>query len=115
MLPTRKSTPVSRRSRAVGVEVRVPSLGTSFGAFAASVRPESVFLSTFQILEPGTAVIATLSLADGPLVLDGIVVEHGDPAGMGIVVEFVEVDDALRARLSSASSIAPPEVQSRVA
>ena len=118
MLPTRKSAPAPRRSPAVAVEVRVPSLGSSFGALAASIRPEGIFLSTFQLLEPGTAVVATLSLPDGPLVLDGIVVEQGDPAGMGIAVELVDVDDVARARLSAASSIAPPSAiaqQARVA
>ena len=108
MLPNRKSAPAPRRSAAIAVEVRVPSLGTSFGALAASIRPEGVFLSTFQILEPGTAVIATLSLADGPVVLDGVVVDQGDPAGMGIAVELVDVDDATRTRLAAASSMVPP-------
>ena len=89
MLPTRKSSPAPRRSPAIAVEVRIPSLGTAFGALAASVRPEGVFLSTFQTLGPGTAVIMTLSLADGPLVLDGVVVDQGDPAGMGIAVDFI--------------------------
>ena len=112
MLPTRKSAPVPRRSPAVAVEVRVPSLGTSFGALAASVRPEGVFLSTFQ---PGTAVITTLSLLDGPVVLDGVVVDQGDPAGMGIAVEFVGIDDEQRTRLAAASSIVPPAVHARVA
>jgi hypothetical protein len=97
------------------VEVRVPSLGTSFGALAASVRAEGVFLSTFQVLEPGTAVITTLSLLDGPVVLDGIVVEAGDPAGMGIAVAFVGIDDAQRSRLAAASTIVPPAVHARVA
>ncbi len=115
MLPNRKSASAPRRSPAVAVEVRVPSLGTSFGALAATIRPEGVFLSTFQVLGPGTAVITTLSLGDGPIVLDGVVVEPGDPAGMGIAVEFVEVDDVARTRLSAASSIAPPAAQARVA
>ncbi|MDB5217300.1 MAG: hypothetical protein JWO86_5227 [Myxococcaceae bacterium] len=108
MLPNRKSAPAPRRSPAIAVEVRVPVLGTSFGALAATVRPEGVFLSTFQVLEAGTAVIMTVSLSDGPVVLDGIVVEQGDPAGMGIAVELVDIDDTMRMRLTAASSIAPP-------
>ncbi len=96
MLPNRKSAPAPRRSPAIAVEIRVPSLGTSFGALASSIRPEGVFLSTFHTLPPGSAVILTLSLADGPVVLDGLVVDHGDPAGMGIAVAFVDVDDAAR-------------------
>ena len=90
------------------MEVRVPSLGTSFGALAASIRPEGVFLSTFQELAPGTSVIAALSLPDGQLVVDGVVVDSGDPAGYGIAVQFEDVDDLMRMRLSAASSVAPP-------
>lgn len=86
----------------------MPSLGTSFGALAASIRPEGVFLSTFQVLEVGTEVVATLSLPDGPAEVDGRVVEQGDSAGSGIAVEFSLVDDMMRMRLSAASSIAPP-------
>ena len=108
MLPLRKSSPAPRRSPAVAVEVRVPSLGMSFGALASTIRPEGVFLSTFQVLAVGTVVIATLSLPDGPAIVDGIVVDQGDPAGQGIAVEFEPVDDCMRMRLSAASSIAPP-------
>jgi hypothetical protein len=108
MLPIRKSSPPSRRSPAVAVEVRVPSLGTSFGALAASIRPEGVFLSTFQEVDVGTAVVATLSLPDGPLEVDGVIVERGDPAGQGMAVAFDGVDDIMRRRLSAASSVAPP-------
>jgi hypothetical protein len=108
MLPIRKSAPAPRRSPAIAVEVRVPSLGTSFGALASSIRPAGVFLSTFQSLPPGSAVITTLSLADGPVVLDGLVVDHGDPAGMGIAVAFVDVDEATRVKLAAASSMVPP-------
>ena len=111
MLPNRKSSPMHRRSPAVAVEVRVPSLGTSFGALASSLRPEGVFLSTFQELAVGTAVVATLSLPDGPLEVDGIVVDQGDPAGQGVAVQFHAVDDLMRMRLSAASSIAPPASQ----
>jgi hypothetical protein len=107
MLPIRKSSPVPRRSPAVAVEVHVPGLVISFGALAASIRPEGVYLSTFQELEIGTVVVATLSLPDGPAVVDGVVVTPGDPAGQGLAVEFVDVDDATRARLSAASSVAP--------
>jgi hypothetical protein len=108
MLPNRKSSPASRRSPAVAVEVRVPSLGRSFGALAASIRAESIFLSTFQDLAVGTIVVATLSLPDGPAVVDGVVVDRGDAAGQGLAVALSEIDDVLRSRLSAASSIAPP-------
>lgn len=102
MLPTRKSSPVPRRPAAVAVEVRVPSLGTSFGALAASVRPDGVFLSTFQELGVGTQVVATLSLPDGPAIVDGVVVDGGDSAGQGIALALEGLDDALRERLRAA-------------
>jgi hypothetical protein len=107
MLPIRKSQLVPRRSPAVAVEVRVPSLGTSFGALAASIRPEGVFLSTFQELEVGTLVIAALSLPDGPAEVDGVVIEANDSSVQGIAVRFEDVDDAMKMRLSAASSVAP--------
>lgn len=106
MLPIRKSYP-PRRSPVVAVEVRVPALGTAFGAIALSVRPEGVFLSTFRELAIGTEVVATLSLPDGPLEVDGIVVQRGDPAGQGLAVQFGMIDDIMRMRLSAAAS-APP-------
>ncbi len=86
----------------------MPSLGTAFGALASAIRAEGVFLSTFQVLAVGTAVVATLSLPDGPAEVDGVVVEPGDAAGMGIAVEFASVDEPMRLRLSAAASIAPP-------
>jgi hypothetical protein len=101
MLP-RKSSPAPRRNPAVSVEVRVPSLGTAFGALAASVGPDRVFLSTFHALAIGTPVVATLSLPDGPAVVDGVVIEQGDAAGQGIALALEGLDDALRARLRAA-------------
>ena len=86
----------------------MPSLGTAFGALASAIRPEGVFLSTFHELAIGTPVAATLSLPDGPLEIDGLVVDHGDPAGQGIAVQFDDVDDVTRMRLSAASSRVPP-------
>lgn len=108
MLTIRKSYPPRRRSPVVAVEVRVPALGTAFGAIALSVRPEGVFLSTFQELAVGTEVIATLSLPDGPLEVDGVVAPRGDPAGQGLAVQFDMIDDIMRRRLSAAASSAPP-------
>lgn len=108
MLPNRKSAPAPRRSHAIAVEVRVPSLGMAFGALASSIRPEGVFLSTFQELAIGTSITAMLSLPDGPAVVDGVVVDQGDPARRGVAVTFDPVDDDLRSRLAAASSIAPP-------
>ena len=101
MLP-RKSSPAPRRHTPVSVEVRVPSLGTAFGAIAANVGPEGVFLSTFHALAVGTAVIATLSLPDGPVIADGVVVDGGDAAGQGIALALEVIDDALRDRLCAA-------------
>jgi hypothetical protein len=102
MLPNRKSSPAPRRNAAVCVEVRVPYLGTAFGALAADVAPDRVFLSTFHALAVGTPVIATLSLPDGPAVVDGVVIEPGDPAREGIALALEGLDDALRARLRAA-------------
>ena len=100
MLP-RKSSPAPRRNTPVSVEVRVPSLGTAFGAIAANVGPEGVFLSTFHALAVGTAVIATLSLRDGPVIADGVVVEATD-AGQGIALALEGLDDTARERLRAA-------------
>lgn len=102
MLPTRKSSPAPRRNTAISVEVRVASLGTAFGALAASIGPDRVFLSTFHALAVGTPVEATLSLPDGPVVVDGIVAEQGDSAGQGIALALEGLDDAVRARLRAA-------------
>jgi hypothetical protein len=102
MLPTRKSSPAPRRNAAVSVEVRVPALGTAFGALAANVGPDRVFLSTFHALAVGTPVVATLSLPDGPVVVDGVVIEQGDSAGQGIALALEGLDEAVRARLRAA-------------
>ncbi len=80
----------------------MPSLGTSFGALAASVGPDRVFLSTFHALAVGTPVVATLSLPDGPALVDGVVVEPGDSAGQGIALALEGHDEAVRARLRAA-------------
>lgn len=101
MLP-RKSSPAPRRTTAVSVEVRVPSLGTVFGAIAANVGPDGVFLSTFHALAVGTPVVATLSLPDGPVIVDGVIVEAGDAAGQGLALALEGLDDAARARLRAA-------------
>jgi hypothetical protein len=39
------------------------------------------------------------------VVVDGLVVDQGDPAGMGIAVAFVDVDEATRVKLAAASSL----------
>ncbi len=101
MLPTRKSSPPPRNAP-VSVEVRVPSLGTAFGALAANVGPEGVFLSTFHVLVVGTPVVATLSLRDGPVIVDGVVVDAGDAAGQGIKLALEGLDEASRERLRAA-------------
>lgn len=112
MLPIRKSN--VRRNHAVGAEVRVPDLGLAFGALAASIRPTSLFLTTFQELPVGTSVIVELSLPDGPAVVDGIVAHADDPAGLGLAIELVVADDDTRGRLGAASSMIPPAHASEV-
>jgi hypothetical protein len=108
MLPTRKSSPAPRRSHVVAAEVRIPSTGIAFGALAGTIRPESLFLTTFQDIAVGTIVMVELSLPDGPAIVDGVVVHAGDSAGLGIAIELEAVDDAMRMRLSAASSMIPP-------
>ncbi|MBS2013292.1 MAG: hypothetical protein JST00_10420 [Deltaproteobacteria bacterium] len=112
MLPIRKSN--LRRSHAVGAEVRVPDLGLAFGALAASIRPTSLFLTTFQELPVGTSVIVELSLPDGPVVVDGVVAQADDPAGLGLAIQLEAVDDDMRGRLGAASSMIPPAPASEV-
>jgi hypothetical protein len=94
--------------------MRVPSLGMAFTALASSIRPDGAFLTTFVEVAIGTPVTAALSLPDGPALIDGVVVDQGDPAGLGIAIEFRDVDDAMRARLSAAEvspSITLPATQ----
>jgi len=101
-------TPKSPRSPIVAAEVRVPTLGTAFGALAASVRPEGVHLSTFNDLALGTSVVVELALPDGPAIVDGLVIAANDPHGRGLAVELQPVDDRMRMRLSATSSMLPP-------
>jgi hypothetical protein len=115
MLPTRKSSPAPRRNHAVAAEVRVPELGLAFGALAASIRPEGLYLTTFQELKVGTVVMVELSLPDGPMLVDGVVVRSEDPSGLGLAIELEGVDAGMRIRLGAASSILPPAPESKVA
>lgn len=115
MLPTRKSVPAPRRSHAVAAEVRVPELGLAFGALAASIRPEGLFLTTFQELKVGTVVIVELSLPDGPMIVDGVVVHTEGATGLGLAIELEGVDEGMRIRLGAASSMLPPAPESKVA
>jgi hypothetical protein len=101
MLPVRKSSPV-RRSTAIAIDVRVPSLGMSFAALAAGVEPESIFLSTFLGLDAGTKVILHVSLPDGRAELDGVVSSRPTSAG-GIRIDLVDVDDHMKTRLEAAA------------
>jgi hypothetical protein len=119
MLPARKSSPVPRGSAIKAVEIRVPSLGMAFTALASSIGPSGAFLTTFVELAVGTPVIAALSLADGPAIVDGRVIAQGDAAGLGIAIEFHDVDDEMRSRLAvtpvSSSNSVPAAPAARVA
>jgi len=115
MLPTRKSSPVPRRASIIAAEIRVPSLGTAFGALASSVSADSVVLSTFQHLAQGTAVIVELSLPDGAATVDGVVASEREEQSVSVTVRLEGVDDATRARLVLAASIPPPALEARVA
>ncbi|HEY8076437.1 MAG TPA: hypothetical protein VIF62_20070 [Labilithrix sp.] len=98
MLPVRKSSPV-RRSSAIAVEIRVPSLGMSFAALASRVDAESMFLSTFVDIDAGTQVLLAISLPDGRIEAEGVVSSAPTAAG-GMVVELTQIEDALRERLA---------------
>ncbi len=129
MLPTRKSSPAPRRNAPIAAEVKVPDLGIAFGALAASIRADSLFLTTFHELPVGTIVMVDLSLPDGRVVVDGVVVHAGDPAGLrdlrervpcesqglGLAIELEAVDDKTKERLGAASSIAPPPLAEPIA
>ncbi len=98
MLPVRKSSPV-RRSSAIAVEIRVPSLGMSFAALASRVDAESLFLSSFVDLDPGTPVLLQISLPDGRIDAEGVVSTKPTAAG-GLHIDLAHVEDALRERLA---------------
>lgn len=122
MLPTRKSSPAPRRNHAVAAEVRVPDLGLAFGALAAALSIEGpgepasrLLLTTFQELKVGTVVMVELSLPDGPMIVDGVVVPSEDPGGLGLAIELEGVDEGMRIRLGAASSVLPPAPESKVA
>jgi hypothetical protein len=112
MLPVRKSAPVPRRVKAIAAEVRVPSEGTWFAALAASVRADGLFLSTFQELPAGTAVVVELSLPGGSVTVDGFV-EHYDGDGPGVRVAFEGLDEEIRSRIEA--SAPEPRVTALVA
>jgi hypothetical protein len=99
MLPIRKSAPAPRAK--IAAEVRVPSEGTWFAALIAGVRPDGLFLSTFQDLPSGIAVIVELSLPDGPVTIDGVVAHHEDD-GPGVRVTFDAITEDVRARIEAA-------------
>lgn len=99
MLPNRKSMPAPRRAPAIAVEVSVPAFGLWFAAIAATVRPDGIFLSTFQEVPTGTRVDVEIALPDGaPVEVAGIVGEH-PLEGMGIDIAFDALAPAIRARI----------------
>lgn len=101
MLPIRKSMPSPKRAPAIAVEVSVPAFGIWFAAIAATVRPDGIFLSTFQELPSGTRVEVEIALPEGaPVILSGIVGEH-PLEGVGIDIAFGELDDDSRARIEA--------------
>jgi hypothetical protein len=108
MLPNRKSAPPKQRRRpdsdvwVVDVEVRLPDEGTWFPASAASIGADGIFLSTLYELVVGTVVILELSLPDGAVVVDGIVVPHAhDARGPGIRVVFQSLTNDVRERIEA--------------
>jgi hypothetical protein len=102
----------------ISVEVRLPEDGTWFAALATSVRvdaPErsagpdagrqeapagSLVLSTFREMPSGTAVILQLSLPDGPITIDGVVVEQGGGSGAPTLrIAFAALPDEAHDRI----------------
>jgi len=118
MLPIRKSAPAPRAQ--IAAEVRVPSEGTWFAALAANVRPDGLFLSTFQDLPRGTAVIVALFLPEGPVTFDAVV-EHHEGDGPGVRVALDDLAEDVAARIAALVQAPPPsgvstsELASRVA
>lgn len=93
--------PVPRRAPVIAVEVSVPAFGIWFAAIAATVRPDAMFLSTFQEVPTGTRVEVEIALPDGPPVkVAGIVGEH-PLEGMGIAIAFEDVERDARARIEA--------------
>lgn len=119
MLPIRKSMPIPQRPPAIAVEVSVPAFGIWFAAIAATVRPEGIFLTTFQEVPTGTRVEVEIALPDGDTVkVAGIVGEH-PLEGIGIDIAFEDLDPDTRARIEAIVPRIPaaPEsgIRSRVA
>ena len=69
--------------------------------FAATVRPEGIFLSTFQEAPIGTHVEVEIALPDGaPVKVAGIVGEH-PIEGIGIDIALEDLDADVRARIEA--------------
>lgn len=96
-----RALPRRRRAPVVAVEVRVPSLGASFGALAR-MEPEGVVVSTFNELAVGTFVVVELALPDGPAVEGGYVLARSARAEPGVAIGFDELEGTSRVRLSMA-------------
>jgi hypothetical protein len=93
--------PIPSRAPAIAVEVSVPAFGIWFAAIAATVRPDGIFLSTFQEVPSGTRVAVEIALPEGaPVKVAGIVGEH-PLEGMGIDIAFRELDADSRARIEA--------------
>lgn len=93
--------PVPERAPAIAVEVSVPAFGIWFAAIAATVRPEGIFLSTFQEVPKGTRVEVEIALPGStPVKVAGIVGEH-PIEGIGIDIAFEELDADARARIET--------------
>jgi hypothetical protein len=74
----------------------------SFAALAAAVEPESIFISTFLGLDPGTKVSLQVTLPDGRADLDGVVSDRPTSAG-GLRIDLLDVDDHMKTRLEAAA------------
>jgi hypothetical protein len=114
MLPIRKSMPVPTRAPAIAVEVSVPAFGIWFAAIAATVRPDGIFLSTFQEVPSGTRVEVEIALPEGaPVKVAGIVGEH-PLEGIGIEIAWGELEAETRARMEAIVTRVPAAPESGV-
>lgn len=113
MLPIRKSLPVPRRAPAIAVEVRVPAFGIWFAAIAATVRPDGMFLSTYQELPKSTRVELEIALPGGPPIEVAGIVNEDPLEGVGIAIAFDDLAADVRDRIEELAPLS--EVRVRVA
>ncbi|MCA9586907.1 MAG: hypothetical protein KC657_16250 [Myxococcales bacterium] len=95
-----RSSQLVRKPQLTGMEIRVPSDGRTFAALGSLLTSEGVFVASYQTVSEGTEIILELSLADGPLHVEGTVSSVDTlPGSVGFYVTFDAIADRDRARL----------------